>query len=164
MRRKTGIRRAVRLTVAIVVVSVAALAAVAGATGRTATEISTTKDAKLGMILAAGNTVYTLEGRHCTGKCLQTWPPVVLPAGTTAATAGDGVDDAKLGTKELSDGSLQVTYQGAPLYWYAKDKKPGSAKGNTTDKFGKWSTVVVAKPDGGSDSGGSNAGTGGAAF
>ncbi|MFN8028242.1 MAG: hypothetical protein U0W40_18330 [Acidimicrobiia bacterium] len=156
---------------AIALAMVATLALSAGAAGKTADEIDTTQDAKLGTILVAGNTVYTLKGKSCTGACLKAWPPVVLPDGTTSATAGDGVDEAKLGTKDLADGSVQVTYDGKPLYWYAKDKQPGQVKGNTTDKFGKWSTVVVAKAgaDSGSSggsggSGGSSPSTGGAAF
>jgi predicted lipoprotein with Yx(FWY)xxD motif len=154
--RDRGLRAAVLTLVAVLVIAATAL--VAGAAGKTATEISTTKDAKLGTILVAGTTVYTLKGKDCAGACLKTWSPVVLPSGTTAATAGSGVDDTKLGTKSLTDGSLQVTYDGAPLYWNAKDKKAGSVKGNTTDKYGKWS-VVVAK-----EAAKSNAGTGGAAF
>jgi predicted lipoprotein with Yx(FWY)xxD motif len=145
----------------VAVTAVSALALGAGAATKTATTITTAKDGKLGTILVAGTTVYTLKGKECTGSCLQSRPPVVLPDGTMAATAGNGVDNSKLGTKALTDGSMQVTYDGAPLYWYSKDKKPGQVHGNTTDKFGKWSAVVVQKASSG---GGSNAGTGGAAF
>jgi predicted lipoprotein with Yx(FWY)xxD motif len=158
----TGGRTARGVVVVLVaMLAIAAMALGAGAAGKTATTISTAKNSKFGTILVAGTTVYTLKGKNCTGACLKAWPPVVLPSGTAAATAGGDVDDTKLGTKALADGSMQVTYDGAPLYWYAKDKKPGSVKGNTTDKFGKWSAVVVAK---GSGSGGSSPSTGGSAF
>jgi len=168
-----AVRVAARRRVAVVALAVAALATVAfaapagAATPRqtTASEVSTEKDAKLGTILVAGNTVYTLKGKSCTGQCLKSWTPVVLPAGTASATAGTGVDSAKLGTKATADGSTQITYGGKALYWSAKDKAPGDVKGAGSDKWGKWNVVVTAKS--GSGSGGTsttNAGTGGAAF
>jgi predicted lipoprotein with Yx(FWY)xxD motif len=136
----------------------------AGAATRTATEISTAKDPKLGTLLVAGETVYTLKPSKtaCTAKCLKVWPAVELPKGVTAATAGTGVDAAKLGTKQAADGNLQVTYGGKSLYWFVKDKTAGQVKGNITDKWGKWLAVVTVPSK--STSGGSNAGTGGASF
>jgi predicted lipoprotein with Yx(FWY)xxD motif len=156
-----------------IAVAVAAMAAVglapglAGATTRsqtTASEVTTEKNAKLGTILVAGNTVYTQKGKACTGACLKTWTPVVLPDGETAATAGSGVDESKLGTKTTASGATQITYGGKPLFWCTKDKAPGDVKGNVSDKFGKWSAVVVAKASGGGSTSTTNAGTGGAAF
>jgi predicted lipoprotein with Yx(FWY)xxD motif len=140
-------------------------------TSRTATTIETAQNKQLGTILVSGNTVYTLKPSNtaCGSKCLAIWPAVLLPQGVTAATAGSGVDASKLGTVPVS-GGLQVTYAGKPLYWYAGDKAPGQVKGNLTDKWGKWSTVVTASPAGSgstpttSRSGGSNAGTGGTSF
>jgi predicted lipoprotein with Yx(FWY)xxD motif len=158
--------------VAAVAVAVAALSAVAFSPGtagaqtgpRTASEISTAKDAKFGTLLVAGaDTVYTLKPSKtaCTAKCLKVWPPVELPAGMTTATAGTGVDAAKLGTKALADGTMQVTYGGKPLYWFFKDKTPGQVKGNITDKWGKWLSVVTVA---GKSKPSSNAGTGGVSF
>lgn len=130
----------------------------------TASQISTTKDAKLGTILVAGNTVYTLKPSKiaCDAKCAKVWVPVLLPSGATAATAGNGVETGKLGTVPATGGALQVTYGGQPLYWNAKDKAPGEVHGNTADKWGKWAVVVTKA---GADSGGDkNAGSGGIAF
>src|SRR5262252_4406604 len=45
----------------------------------------------------------------------QHWPPVKAPA-----TAGTGVT-GKLGTIKRSDGSMQATYNGHPLYTYSGD-------------------------------------------
>jgi predicted lipoprotein with Yx(FWY)xxD motif len=157
---------------AALAVAFAALSAVAFSPGtagaqtspRTASEISTAKDAKFGTLLVAGeDTVYTLKPSKtaCTAKCLKVWPPVELPAGMTAATAGTGVDAAKLGTKALADGTMQVTYGGKPLYWFFKDKAPGQVKGNITDKWGKWLSVVTVA---GKSKPSSNAGTGGVSF
>ena len=129
----------------------------------TATQISTAKDAKRGTILVAGNTVYAMKKAKaaCDATCAQRWTPVLLPQGTTAATAGNGVDAAKLGTT-TADGGLQVTYAGKPLYWNAKDKAAGDVHGITSDKWGKWAVVVTkAAADSGGDK---NAGTGGVSF
>jgi len=168
---RSSARIMVRSHVVAVALAVAALAVVfaapAGATTRsqtTASQVTTEKDAKLGTILVAGNTVYTQKGKACTGACLKTWSPVVLPDGVTTATAGSGVDGAKLGTKTTASGATQITYGGKPLFWCAKDKAPGDVKGAGTDKFGKWSAVVLAKASGGGSTSTTNAGTGGAAF
>lgn len=109
--------------------------------------ISTVKDAKFGTILVSGRTVYTLKPSavKCAASCLKYWPAVLLPKGVTRATAGSGVNAAKLGTVRRAGGVLQVTYAGRALYWFVRDKAPGQVKGNLTDTWGKWS-VVVTKP------------------
>jgi predicted lipoprotein with Yx(FWY)xxD motif len=61
----------------------------------------------------------------CSGACAALWP--ALSASTP--TAGTGVDASKLGTITLSDGTTQVTYNGWPLYLYAKDSKAGDTTG-----------------------------------
>ena len=38
-----------------------------------------------------------------------------------------------LGTTKRKDGTIQVTYDGQPLYTYVGDKKPGEANGNDFD-------------------------------
>lgn len=148
----------------LAVVGFAPPASGATASPRTATEISTTKNPKLGTLLVAGETVYTLKPSKtaCTAKCLKVWPPVELPHGVMGATAGSGVDAAKLGAKAQADGTSQVTYGGKPLYWFVKDTAAGQVKGNITDKWGKWLAVVTVPAK--STSGGSNAGTGGVSF
>ena len=121
-------------------VGVRLTAAAAAPTQTTATEIDTAKNAELGTYLTAGNTVYILKPSKtaCTAKCLKAWPPVLLPAGVTAATAGTGVDSSKLGTVSTPSG-LQITYGGKALYWFVKDKAPGQVKGNIKDKWGSGS-------------------------
>ena len=164
-RRSLGRAAAVALAIGgLSAVAFAPGAAGAATSPRTASEISTAKDAKLGTILVAGETVYTLKPSKtkCTAKCLKVWPPVELPQGMTTAIAGTGVTATKLGTKALADGTRQVTYGGKPLYWFFKDKAPGQVKGNITDKWGKWLTVVTVPST--SKSGGTNAGTGGVSF
>jgi predicted lipoprotein with Yx(FWY)xxD motif len=141
--------------------------AAAATTPKTATTISAVKNAKLGMILESGTTVYALKPSKtaCTAACLKVWPAVLLPQGTTTPTAGPGVDASKLGTTMTTDGSMQITYAGQPLYWFHKDKKPGQVTGNLTDKWGKWFTVTAAgaaSPGAGSNT--TNAGSGGSGF
>jgi predicted lipoprotein with Yx(FWY)xxD motif len=108
--------------------------------------IKTADNATLGTILvdAEGKTVYTLtmDGAAvaCTGACLQAWPPVLLPSGTTTATGGDGVKD--LG---VVSGGDQVTSTGLPLYTFAADAAAGDAKGEGLSSFGgTWHVVKVS--------------------
>jgi len=112
--------------------------------------ISTSKNAKYGTILVSRTTVYTLKASSvaCTAKCLKVWPEVLLPAGAKKALAGRGVVARKLGTLKRAGGRLQVTYAGAPLYWFYGDHTPGRVTGNVTDTWGKWSVVVTQKPSG----------------
>ncbi len=64
----------------------------------------------------------------CTGECLVTWPALTVAAGETP-TAGEGVT-GELGTiTRTDDGSIQVTYNGLPLYFFQGDTAPGQANG-----------------------------------
>jgi predicted lipoprotein with Yx(FWY)xxD motif len=90
-------------------------------------------DTSLGEVLvdADGLTLYlftkdTGGTSTCSGGCASTWPPLVVEG---EPTAGDGVDEAELGTIERDDGSMQVTYHGKPLYLYAADSEPGDVAG-----------------------------------
>ena len=62
----------------------------------------------------------------CYDQCAQNWPPLLTSG---AAKAGDGADSAMLGTTARNDGTLQITYNGWPLYYYAKDQKAGDTTG-----------------------------------
>jgi hypothetical protein len=111
--------------------------------------VSTAKSTKYGTILVSTDTVYTLtpNATACTKACHKIWIQVLLPKGVKKATAGPGVSAAKLGTVKVSGGALQVTYGGRALYWFFQDKA-GTVKGNTTDTWGKWADIVLAKPTG----------------
>jgi predicted lipoprotein with Yx(FWY)xxD motif len=95
--------------------------------------------AKLGSVLVdvSGRTVYlfkadTGKDSTCYGDCVRFWPPV-LTAG--APLAGAGAKAALLGTTTRTDGSLQVTYAGHPLYRFDLDS-PGDAIGQGVNGFG----------------------------
>ncbi|MET0276110.1 MAG: hypothetical protein ABW211_04600 [Acidimicrobiia bacterium] len=169
--RTTWIARLIAVAITLLALAGVALApAAAGAATAptTATTISTAKNDKLGTILVSdGNTVYTVKSKSaCTSACAKTWVAVVLPDGTTSASAGNGVDASKLGTKKTADGALQITYGGKPLYWSTKDKSSGQVHA-ASDKYGTWSAVVTGAAKSGSgsgDTGTSSPSTGGAAF
>jgi predicted lipoprotein with Yx(FWY)xxD motif len=63
----------------------------------------------------------------CFGSCAQYWPPLLT---TGKPVAGSGVDMSRFGTTTRTDGTTQVTYNGWPLYYYAKDKQPGDTTGD----------------------------------
>jgi predicted lipoprotein with Yx(FWY)xxD motif len=64
----------------------------------------------------------------CTGDCLVTWPALTVAADETP-TGGEGVTGA-LGTiTRTDDNTLQVTYNGLPLYFFQGDTAAGQANG-----------------------------------
>ena len=82
----------------------------------------------------------TSEKSVCYGECAAAWPPVVS---TGEPVAGKGVDASLLGTTERRDGTLQVTYGGKPLYYYAHEG-PGEVRCHNVDLNGGFWWVVGA--------------------
>jgi predicted lipoprotein with Yx(FWY)xxD motif len=75
----------------------------------------------------------------CYGSCAAYWPPVY-----GAQKAGPGVT-GKLGTIKRTDGTIQASYDGHPLYTYIGDSHPGQATGNNIDlNGGFWYEVHVS--------------------
>jgi predicted lipoprotein with Yx(FWY)xxD motif len=121
--------------------AVATSAAPASAPAAAAITFGVTSDASLGDYLTGANgmTLYvftadTPNTSNCSGKCATLWPPLTAAAGATI-TAPMGA----LGTFSLiprADGSMQVAYNGMPLYYYASDSKGGDTTGQGL--FGKW--------------------------
>lgn len=111
------------------------------APGTGAAALITAKSSKLGTILAAGPkrlTVYMFEADRgssssCSGACAAVWPPVAT-VGKPQATAGALA--SKLGTITRSDGTTQVTYNGHPLYYFARDGDAGDTYGQGIKAFG----------------------------
>ncbi len=109
--------------------------------------LTVAKNDKLGSFLADENGrslyMYTKDTKDtsvCNGKCEVFWPPLLT---TGQPVLGDGVDSKMLGTFKRKDGSMQVTYNGMPLYYYAPDKAPGDVTGQ-----GSGSVWYVVAPDG----------------
>ena len=91
-----------------------------------------TADSEHGEILtdAEGMTIYffanDVEGMsHCTGDCLESWPPVTVD---DEPTAGEGVT-AELGTISAAEGGDQLTVNGFPAYYFAGDSEAGDTNG-----------------------------------
>jgi predicted lipoprotein with Yx(FWY)xxD motif len=87
-----------------------------------------------------GMTLYTFDrdaagsGKSvCNGQCAANWPP--LMAGSDAKTS------AAWSVVTRDDGTKQWAYQGKPLYYWAKDQKPGDKTGDGINNV--WRT---AKP------------------
>jgi predicted lipoprotein with Yx(FWY)xxD motif len=106
-------------------------------------------DAKLGKILVdetTGKTLYTWakdtdEKSQCYDQCATFWPPDLTTANTVAA---EGVTTGKFGTSARRDGALQVTFNGHPLYLYARDAAPGDTNGQGNTNFGAvWLVVNI---------------------
>jgi predicted lipoprotein with Yx(FWY)xxD motif len=75
----------------------------------------------------------------CYGSCAAYWPPVY-----GVQKAGPGVT-GKLGTIKRTDGTIQATYDGRPLYTYIGDSAPGQATGNNINlNGGLWHEVLAA--------------------
>jgi predicted lipoprotein with Yx(FWY)xxD motif len=94
---------------------------------------------------SSGRTLYwfapdTPSRSACYGSCAAYWPPVI---GTPSAGAGIAI--SKIATIRRTDGSLQVTYAGHPLYTYIGDTAPGQASGNNINlNGGFWHEVPAA--------------------
>lgn len=106
--------------------------------------------ASLGTVLTGvgGLTLYTFSpdtatSSACTSQgCVTAWPPFKAPA-DAQVVAASGVTGT-LGTITRPDGSLQVTYDGHPLYYFAGDTAAGQTNGQAIDSFG--GTWTVATP------------------
>jgi predicted lipoprotein with Yx(FWY)xxD motif len=84
------------------------------------------------LVNARGLTLYRLSG-ETTGKficttsaCLKVWHPLVAT-----------------GSKP-TDGTMQVTYKGEPLYTFAADHSPGQANGQGIKDVGTWKAVTTS--------------------
>jgi predicted lipoprotein with Yx(FWY)xxD motif len=69
------------------------------------------------------------DAAPCADKCLDFWPPLTA----TDITAGEGVDAELLYTADFG-GMMMVVYNGWPLYYFAKDEKPGDTNGQGSGK------------------------------
>lgn len=112
-----------------------------------ATALSTASTS-LGTIVVDGKslTVYVFDkdtkgagSSACSGGCATTWPAVESATATPSVTGVTGT----VGTITGTDGKLQVTLNGLPLYTFASDSGAGDVKGQGVG--GIWWVVA---PDG----------------
>jgi len=124
---------------------------------------NTVKAAKIAGVMvltdAKGFTLYwfapdTKTTSKCNGSCAAFWPPLKGPV-TASGIKGT------FGTIKRSDGSVQATFDGHPLYTFKGDKAPGQASGNGLNiNGGLWHEAKVSgkapapHPSGSKSSGG----------
>jgi predicted lipoprotein with Yx(FWY)xxD motif len=118
-----------------------------GGSNQTDAVVATADVGDLGTILvdSAGRTLYDFHKdkgstSSCYGACAGAWPPLLTDGDPQAQGAAER---SMLGTTKRKDGTLQVTYNGWPLYTYAGDKAPGEANGNDIEQFGaEWYALL----------------------
>jgi predicted lipoprotein with Yx(FWY)xxD motif len=173
--RRRRLARAATIGAAVVVIVSIASTGAALALGKSAATGAVVKARKtsLGTIVvdARGRTLYMfMKDKHnrstCSGACAANWPPLVTGA---KPTAGAGAKASLLGTTRRSDGHLQATYNGHPLYRFLLDGKAGQTNGEGISAFGgRWYAVSPsgtkvmpsASPGGGYGGGGGGYGGG----
>ena len=131
-----------------VVVGVAALAISAQAAPKAAARL-TVRSTEYGKALfgPSGKVVYLFEAdrgstSRCYGVCAKAWPPLLT---TPGPLAGPGVEARLLGTTKRRDGTLQVTYNGHPLYYYYEDTRAKIMCQHANMHGGLW---LIVKPNG----------------
>jgi len=108
---------------------------------------------------AKGFTLYsfapdTPTRSNCNGTCAQNWPPVKGPATASGVTG-------TFGTIKRSDGSVQATFDGHPLYTFVGDTAPGQAKGNGLNVAGGLWHEITTSGTAAPASAGASSGSGG---
>ena len=126
------IARGILIAAALVGALAALIAAdhASAAGGGVQVKVGTTAFGRI-LVSAQGRTLYMFAADKrnksaCYGSCATYWPPLLT---TTARVTGAGVKASLLGTTKRTDGKLQITYNGRPLYRFLKDSKPGQTSG-----------------------------------
>lgn len=108
--------------------------------------LNTGNSAELGTYLVAGNgmTLYHFTNdisglSTCAGECAAKWPPYLVSEGALISLGADV--KGSVSTITRADGTLQVRYEGKPLYFWANDMKAGDTTGNNVNSI--W---FVVKP------------------
>ena len=127
-----------------VVTVLAALAAVLALSGNAAAADRSTlhvQKSDYGPVLFDGRGyvlyAFTYDRRNksrCYGACAEAWPPYLVKQ----PRAGAGASASLLGTTRRSDGSIQATYNGWPLYYYVHDGKGQILCQNVKEFGGLW--------------------------
>jgi predicted lipoprotein with Yx(FWY)xxD motif len=88
--------------------------------------------------------LFSSDGRgqsSCYEDCAVAWPPYIVKS---KPRAGRGAKAGKIGTTRRSDGRLQATYAGHPVYFYEGDRKPGQVLCQAVNEFGGFWYVLRA--------------------
>jgi predicted lipoprotein with Yx(FWY)xxD motif len=138
--------------VAVAVITVAATALAAGS----ALTLGSAANATLGkpvVISPQGRTLYALSpetSKHLlckSAECFKVWPPVTVKSSKVKLKAASGVQ-GHLGILRRSNGTLQLTLRGEPLYRFSGDSGKGQAHGQGIESFGgKWHAVTASSSE-----------------
>jgi predicted lipoprotein with Yx(FWY)xxD motif len=118
----------------------------AGGAMQTATVTLKVERTRAGMVLAGskGLTLYyfTKDKPHsgrsaCFGSCLKAWPALAAPVKAPAGARMPG----PMGTIHRGNGTVQVTINGFPIYYFVGDKAPGQIAGNGVE--GTWHIIKI---------------------
>lgn len=85
------------------------------------------------LIDSQGMTLYLFDNdepglSNCYDDCAAAWPPLLVADADSVSAAED--INGELGTTERTDGTVQVTYNGWPLYYWISDQAPGDTTGH----------------------------------
>ena len=120
----------------------------AAATPQVGTILTANSTAKLGTVVVDGQgyTLYRFDKdsakpptSNCAGECAQQWPPVLATPGTPLTV--EGVEQEAVGTINRSDGTIQLTLGGWPVYRFSGDPQPGATSGQGNGG-GEWAAVT----------------------
>lgn len=75
----------------------------------------------------------------CYDTCEANWPPLIADG---EISVGEGLDADLVATVARADGSLQVTYNNWPLYYFVRDEAPGDLLGQGVNNI--WFLVNAA--------------------
>jgi len=126
----------------------AALVDPVAATPQVGTILTANSTAKLGTVVVDGQgyTLYRFDKdsakpptSNCAGECAQQWPPVLATPGTPLTV--EGVEQEAVGTINRSDGTIQLTLGGWPVYRFSGDPQPGATSGQGNGD-GEWAAVT----------------------
>jgi predicted lipoprotein with Yx(FWY)xxD motif len=143
--RTAGLRVLVTAAGAVAVVAVIASAQAAPSAAARVTVRSTAYGKAL--FGPSGKVLYVFGAdrgstSRCYGVCAAAWPPLLTKS---APIAGAGVQAKLLGTTKRKNGTLQVTYNGHPLYYYSADKVGKVMCQHANMHGGIW---LIIKPNG----------------
>jgi predicted lipoprotein with Yx(FWY)xxD motif len=103
-------------------------------------------DSDYGRVLSSGRgrALYLFTADHgkasnCSGACATAWPPYIVKR---KPAAGRGAKPGLIGTTRRSDGKLQATYAGHPVYFYEGDNEPGEVLCQAVNEFGGYWYVL----------------------
>jgi predicted lipoprotein with Yx(FWY)xxD motif len=122
----------------------------AASLAQTNTTVQVQQNGTYGAILttADGKTLYTFSADSggqsaCTGACTQAWPPLTITS--SMPTAPQAIAGSVSSIVRSDNQSRQVTFNGQPLYTFARDTAAGQVNGEGVNAFnGTWHVARVS--------------------